>query len=185
MSLFSNEYGMVLISVSRIFLFDTLSVNIIIMIELQSFFFEAILLGIPLLGLCSLRVYQTLSQHVSIVSARLNKTAKQIRNEKSILKAIVIQSLMPLICSLPAVFTCLMVILHGWDSAEVNLTIFRHGDNLEYSYTTADLSFLIMAVFPVLDPFITLCVIKSYRRAADKFLAKFKIYRKFTATGQE
>jgi hypothetical protein len=47
----------------------------------------------PMLGFCSLRVYQMLSQHISVVAALLNKTPEEIRNERSILKVIVIQAL--------------------------------------------------------------------------------------------
>ena len=53
----------------------------IIVIELQAFFFEVVLFGMPMLLFCSLRVYQLLSQHISVVSAKLNKTPEQIRNE--------------------------------------------------------------------------------------------------------
>jgi hypothetical protein len=153
--------------------------------ELQAFLFEVVLFGMPLLGFCSLHVYQLLSQHVSVVSAKLNKTPEQIHNEKSILKAIIIQALSPLICTLPTIFIFIMIILQGWDSPVVKLSIFSYGENQEYHYTTTYLSFSIVAAFPIADPFITLRVMKSYRKAANQFLAKFKIYRKFIATAQE
>jgi hypothetical protein len=156
----------------------------IITTELQAVLFEVILLGIPMLCFCFLRVYQLHSQHVSVVSAKLNKTPEQIRNEKSILKAIVIQALIPMICTLPAVFILVMVLLLGWNLT-TDLTIFRYGENQEYQYTTTHLCMLIVVALPVLDPFITLRVVKSYREAANQFLAKFKIYRKFTATSTE
>jgi hypothetical protein len=56
------------------------------------FHFTVLLLGLPMMSFCSLRVYQVLSQHVSIVSLRLNKTPEQIDMEKSILKAIIMQA---------------------------------------------------------------------------------------------
>jgi uncharacterized membrane protein YjgN (DUF898 family) len=152
---------------------------------LQAFLFEILLLGLPLLGFWSLRVYQLLSQHVSIVSVKLNKTPEQILIEKSILKAIIIQALMPVICVVPSIYVLIMVAFHGWNSPEANLTIFSYGKNQEYHYTTLHLSLTIVSAFSTLDPWITLRVVKSYRKAADQFLAKFKIYRKFTATTQE
>jgi hypothetical protein len=153
--------------------------------EFQSFFFEIVLFGMPLVGFCSLRVYRILSQHINIVTALLNKTPEQIQEEKSILKAIVIQALIPMICILPALFLLLMVLLHGWDSPVINMTIFYYGKNQEYQFKLIELCVFIATVFSVLDPFITLRVVKSYRRAANQFLAKFKICRKFTGTGQE
>jgi hypothetical protein len=149
-------------------------------IELQMFFFEFLLVGVPVLFFCSLRVYKLLSQHVSIVSARLNTTPEQICEEKSILKAIVIQALIPVICALPMVFILLIVILQGWDTTVLNLTIFRYGKNQEYHYTTTYLCYSMFGSVPLLDPFITLRVVESYRKAANQFLAKFKIYRKLT-----
>ena len=71
--------------------------NIMITMKLQVFCFEVGLFGMPLLCFCSLRVYQVLSQHIGTVSVRLNKTREEIRDEKSILIAIVIQALVPLI----------------------------------------------------------------------------------------
>ena len=135
------------------------------------------LLGIPLLCFCTLRVYQLLSQHISIVSVRLNKTPEQIRDEKSVLKAIVIQALIPIICYLPAVFILIVVVLQGWYSPAANLTIFRYGENGENRFTMIILCDGIMVAFMILDPFITLLVVKSYRKAANQFLAKFKFYR--------
>jgi hypothetical protein len=149
--------------------------------KLQVFMSEVVLFGIPLLCFCSLRIYQVLSQHTSIVSVRLNKTREQIRNEKSILKAIVIQALIPVICSVPTAYILLMVWLHGWNSPEVNLTIFRYGENQEYQFPMILLCDALMVAFTILDPFITLLVVKSYRKAANRFFAKFKIYRKVTA----
>jgi hypothetical protein len=64
----------------------------IIIIKLQVFGLEIVFVGIPLMGFCSLRLYQILSQHISIVSVRLNKTPEQINEEKSILKMIVIRT---------------------------------------------------------------------------------------------
>ena len=134
------------------------------------------------MGFCSLRVYQVLSQHISTVSARLNKTPEQISVEKSILKAIVIQALIPAICALPMVFILVMILLYGWDSTAVNLTIFRYGENQDYRYTITYLCLLIVVVFPIFDPFITLRIVESYRRAADQFLAKFKFCKKLRPT---
>jgi hypothetical protein len=153
--------------------------------ELQSFFFEVILVGMPLLGFCSLRVSQVLSQHISIVSVRLNKTPEQIRIEKSIVKAIIIQGLTPVICTIPIIFIFVMYLLHGGDATALNLAIFRYGENQEHQYTMTYLCFFCITVFPILDPFITLRVMRSYRTAANKCLAKFKIYRKITGTEQE
>jgi hypothetical protein len=147
---------------------------------LQAFFLEVVLFGMPLLGFCSLRVYQVLSKHISVVSARLRKTPEEIQNEKSILKMIMIQALTPVICIRPIAFILVMVGFYGWDSTAVKLPIFSYGENQEYHYTTTYLSFNIMAVFPILDPYITLLVVRSYRKAADKFLVKFKIYKNLT-----
>jgi hypothetical protein len=157
----------------------------IITIELQMFFFVLLLLDMPLLVLCSLRLYQMLSQHIGIVSAKLNKTPEQIRIEKSVLKAIIMQSLLPMICAVPGFFVLLMVIFQGWNSAALHLTIFSYGENRQYHYTTTHLCIFIVAAVPILDPFITLRVVKSYRRAASQFLAKFKICKKFTGTSVE
>jgi hypothetical protein len=101
------------------------------------------------------------------VSAKLDKTTEQIREEKSILKAIVIQALIPLICFLPTLFLFLMVALHGWDSPVINLAIFYYGENQEYRFKLYDLCLIIAEVFSVLDPFVTLRVVKNYRKAAN------------------
>jgi hypothetical protein len=156
--------------------------NMIKTIELQMFLFEFLLVGIPVLCFCSLRVYKLLSQQISIVTAKLNTTPEQIREEKSILKAIVIQALIPVVCALPMVFILVIVLLQGWDTTAVNLTIFRYGKNQEYHYTTTYLCLSIFGSVPVLDPFITLRVVESYRKAANQLLAKLKIYRKLTGT---
>jgi hypothetical protein len=152
---------------------------------LQAFFFEVALIGMPLVCFCSLRVFRLLSQHVSITSIRLNKTPEEISDEKSILKAIIIQGLTPIIFALPTAFIMVMVALQGWDSPAVKLTIFTYGENQEYHYTMAYLFASIEALFPVIDPFITLLVVKIYRRAANQFLLKFRIYRKFATTTEE
>ena len=75
------------------------------------------------------------------------------------------------------VFVNFMVLLHGWHWTVANLTIFRYGKNQEYQFTMILLCDAIMAAFSTFDPFITLLVAKSYRKAANEFLAKFKIYR--------
>jgi hypothetical protein len=99
---------------------------------------------------------------------------------------IVIQALIPAICTLPAIFFFIIILLfYDGNPTAVSLTIFRYGENQENRYTMIDLCFLIVTMLPVLDPFITLRVVKSYRGAANQFLKKFKIYRKFTATGSE
>jgi hypothetical protein len=164
------------------FVFETSAVNMIITIELQMSLFGILLFIIPLLVFCPLRLYQLLSQHINTVSVKLNKTPEEIRIEKSVLKAIVIQSLLPLICAVPLIFGLLTVIFQGWDSPALHLIIFSYGENQQYHYTTPYLCIFIVAAVPILDPFITLRVVKSYRRAANQFLAKFKIYRKFTGT---
>lgn len=117
----------------------------------------------PLLGFCSLRVYQLLSQHVNVVTAKLNKTQEEMRIEQSILKAIVIQALAPIIFTLPTLFIFFIAILHGWDAPVDKLAIFSYGENLEYHYTTTYLCFSIVAAFLILDPYIILRVVKSYR----------------------
>jgi hypothetical protein len=111
------------------------------------------------------------------VTAILNKTAEQIREEKSVLRMIAIQALLPSICSVPTGIFLLMLLLRGWDSA--NLTIFRYGENQEYQYTFAVLCNDIVMLGATVDSFITLLVVKSYRNAANVFLAKFKVYRIF------
>ncbi len=125
-----------------------------------------------------------LSQHVNVVTARLNKTPEQINNEKSILKAIIIQALMPVICGLPTGFFGVILPLKGWDwdLTQDELTIFRYGENHEYRYTMIYLCASVASMFPILDSFITLGIVKSYRRAANIFLAKLKICRKVTVT---
>jgi predicted oxidoreductase len=62
---------------------------------------------------------------------------------------------------------------------------FAHGENQENHYTITYLSQLILRIFPIVDSFVTLRVITSYREAANHFLAKSKIYRKFTMSGIE
>ena len=132
------------------------------------FFFEFLLLSMPLLCFWSLRIYQLLSQHITIVTAKLNKTSEQIRNEKSILKAILIQTMIPVICTLPCIFFFFMIILQGWDSTAANLTIFSYGKNHEHQYTTIYLCFLIAVTFPILVPFITLRVVQSYHKSVGQ-----------------
>jgi hypothetical protein len=144
------------------------------------FHFAVLLLGLPMMGFCSLRVYQVLSQHVSVLSVRLNKTPEQIDMEKSILKAIIIQALVPMICIAPVCFVLVLMLFQGWCSPILGLTIFRYGENHENHYTITHLAQFILGIFPILDSFVTLRVIKSYRQAANQFLAKSKIYRKFT-----
>jgi hypothetical protein len=115
----------------------------------------------------------------------LNKTPEEIRDEKSILKAIVIQSLTPVFCCVPAAFTTAMILSQGSDLTALNMTIFRYGENQKYRFTVPYLSAAIIGVIPILDPFITLRVVKSYRNAANEFLTKFKIYRKLTGARLE
>jgi hypothetical protein len=139
------------------------------------FCFEVVLLGIPLLGFCSLRIYHLLSPHINAVTARQNMTSEQIRIEKSILKTIVMQALIPVLLLLPTVFVLVVALLGGWEAKAIDLTLFSYGNSHEYQYTAMDLCFLIQVMIPTLDSFITLRVLKSYRKAAKKVLAKFKI----------
>ena len=133
-----------------------------------------VMVDVPLVGFCTLRTYRLLSQHIGIVTTRLNRTPQQIHNEKSILKAIIMQALIPFLCFVPTAFVLFVALFSGWKASVNQLTLFSYGDNHEFRYTTMNLCLLIEAAIPSLDSFITLIVVNSYRKAANQFWVKFK-----------
>jgi hypothetical protein len=135
---------------------------------------------------CNFKIYVVLSQHISTLSTRLGKTTDQVRNEKSILKALILQSCMPIIFNCPIIVCHFIILFNGWApisdptislSSDANLTFY-------------DLAVIFFGFNTLSDPFITLLVVKQYRIAVhnrssfDKCMEKSVLFKNSTIPHQ-
>uniref|UniRef100_A0A914VG82 G-protein coupled receptors family 1 profile domain-containing protein n=1 Tax=Plectus sambesii TaxID=2011161 RepID=A0A914VG82_9BILA len=106
----------------------------------------------PTLIFCNVSIYRNLSKHIA---------SENTRNEKSVLKAVVIQAVVPLICCVPVVIVFASVAFYGWDDG--NAIVLSFSDDI--FLTWMDFCFYLFELTPLTDALITLTVVKQYRTA--------------------
>jgi hypothetical protein len=138
--------------------------------SLDIFLIYIIFVSYTALIFCNYSIYRVLSQHVTSLSKFYNSTAEQIKNERSLLKAIVIQGVVPVFTALPAGVVFISVYLFGFGWGETTFTIFMFNDGTSLSLT--DLCLLCFAFTPTIDALVVLFVVKQYRKACSAILKK-------------
>jgi hypothetical protein len=128
---------------------------------IEAFFAYVIVIVYPTIMFCNFMIYRVLSKHIQTTTALLNLTPQQIDNEQSILKAIVIQGMLPVVCALPAGVMLITVFLFGWGSS--NIMVFEF--NAFFVLNLTDLCWCFFMLSPMFDAIIALLIVKQYRAA--------------------
>jgi hypothetical protein len=118
---------------------------------------------------CNYNIYAVLSRHISEVSVHLNKTAEQIREERSILKALILQSTVPLLVTFPVAVCLFFVLFDGW--APITKPVITLSSDAHLNWFDICGNFL--GFNAIMDALICLLVVKQYRNGAGMILAKF------------
>ena len=116
-----------------------------------------------ILTLLSYKLYKFLKYHFVNTSASVNSNRnkqERLAEEKSILRAILIQGISPVVLFTPDALIFTYEILIGWDPRKTELIL---GFNL------SDLIGEILSLNPLVDALSILCVVLSYKRARIEF----------------
>jgi hypothetical protein len=136
---------------------------------IEPFFAYVIAIVYPTIIFCNYRLYRVLSKHMSSLKTILNKTTSQVENERSILKAIVLQGALPAISAFPIGMVLFGMSLSGWPN--VTVVLFHWSDDLVL--TLPDVCWCIYVTTPSIDALIDLFVVKQYRTALAHVLSRF------------
>jgi hypothetical protein len=109
--------------------------------------------------------------------ALLNKTASQVENERSILKAITIQGVIPVIVAFPIGMVLFGVFFFGW--SKITVVLFYWSDDLVLTLT--DVFWCIFVLTPTIDALVDLIVVKQYRTASAEVFARFPCVKRSTS----
>lgn len=105
---------------------------------------------------------------MSSTVAILNKSASQLENERSILKAIIVQGAAPVFCALPIGMVLIGVFFFDWKS--VNWVVLNASEDMVL--TTTDICWIFFVITPSIDALVVLVVVKQYRKACADILKR-------------
>jgi hypothetical protein len=128
-----------------------------------------ITIGYFTLIFCNWKIYRRISEHISTTTALMIRSGNNFTGEKAILKAIVIQAMIPLVCVAPA--GIYFVYFSIYNRAAANLVPFSIG---KFRPTIEDYAYGTFSISPSCNAFVTLIIITPYRQAEGAFVSKMK-----------
>lgn len=137
------------------------SYTLYIPFSIEPFFVYVIAFCYPLLMFCNYKLYRVLSQHMTVMTKKLKRSVEQIKNEKSILKAIIFQGALPAVTAFPLGMMFIAVFIGGWEAVSFNVLVI----NDEIVLSLSEIFFWIYDLTPTIDALITLFVVKQYKNA--------------------
>ena len=120
-----------------------------------------------ILAVLSYKLYKFLKNHFENTSAAVNPSRNEqqrLAEERSILRAILIQGISPVVLFLPDALIFIFVVLSGWDRGKTEL---KSGINL------IDIVGETVSLNPLIDALSILFVVLSYKKARRKFVQDF------------
>jgi hypothetical protein len=132
-------------------------------------FIIPIVIGYFILIFCNWKIYRLISGHISATTELMLRSGNDYTGESAILKAIIIQAIIPLVCVAPATIYFIYFLIYNRAAANVvpfSIGIFRPTIE-DYAYNTYTIS-------PSCNAFVTMIMVPPYRRALGAFFSKMK-----------
>uniref|UniRef100_A0A914W6T4 G protein-coupled receptor n=1 Tax=Plectus sambesii TaxID=2011161 RepID=A0A914W6T4_9BILA len=120
---------------------------------------------------CIVKLYLYIAKHIKSVSGYIEQS--RLKDERSLLRAITMQGLLPLLSSTPALWMIYIGSLgKDADNWKVMLQSFSIGP-FEIIAPFVNMSITLMSWNPVIDPLLTLFCVRQYRQVFVGWLRKF------------
>lgn len=132
-------------------------------------FFVPIVLGYFAVIFCNWKIYRFIWGHINRTETLMGRNVCDYKGEKTILKAMIIQAIIPVVCATPACVYFVYFTMYGRSAADlVPLAIGNIRPTIEdYALNTYTCS-------PYCNAIATLFIIKQYRKALHAFYRRLK-----------